>query len=135
MKYLPLLFLFYVKSLFAVEIEDFYSDGCSIFPDGTPNQSDLWLDCCRVHDYAYWKGGSYAQRQEADRNLEACVAKTGESEVALLMLVGVRVGGTPFLPTPFRWGYGWPYLRGYRALTEEELEAIERAQESLPRMP
>ncbi|WP_299587662.1 FAD-binding oxidoreductase [uncultured Microbulbifer sp.] len=135
MKYLPLLFLFYVKSLFAVEIEDFYSDGCSIFPDGTPNQSDLWLDCCRVHDYAYWKGGSYAQRQEADRNLEVCVAKTGESEVALLMLVGVRVGGTPFLPTPFRWGYGWPYLRGYKALTEEDLEAIERAQESLPRMP
>jgi len=27
------------------------------------------------------------------------------------MFVGVRVGGTPYLPISFRWGYGWPYLR------------------------
>ncbi|WP_226642210.1 FAD-binding oxidoreductase [Microbulbifer variabilis] len=132
MKYFSLLFLFYAMPLFAVEIESFHSDGCSIFPDGTLDQNDLWLDCCHAHDFAYWKGGSYAQREEADRNLEICVAKTGEREVALIMLVGVRVGGTPFLPTPFRWGYGWPYLRGYKALTEEELKAIERVQGALP---
>jgi hypothetical protein len=34
--------------------------------------------------------------------------------------MGVFVGGTPFLPTPFRWGYGWPYFRGYGVLSTEE---------------
>lgn len=41
------------------------------------------------------------------------------------MLAGVRVGGTPYLPTMFRWGYGWPYPRGYKALTDEERQQIE----------
>jgi hypothetical protein len=36
------------------------------------------------------------------------------------MYRGVRAGGTPYLPTPYRWGYGWRYLRGYKALTEAE---------------
>jgi hypothetical protein len=29
-------------------------------------------------------------------------------------------GGTPYLPTTFRWGYGWPFPRGYKVLTKEE---------------
>ncbi|GMG87680.1 hypothetical protein MNKW57_20010 [Biformimicrobium ophioploci] len=111
-----------------MEIKPFTSDGCSAFPDGTLEQKELWLDCCRAHDYAYWKGGTFRQRLEADEALEACVAQTGEEEIALLMLAGVRVGGTPFLPTEFRWGYGWPFLRGYKALTQEELEAIRRSE-------
>jgi len=36
------------------------------------------------------------------------------------MLAGVRVGGSPYYPTPYRWGYGWPYARGYKALSDEE---------------
>lgn len=115
---------------FGLDIKAFSSDGCSAFPDGTLEQKELWLDCCRAHDYAYWKGGTFSQRLEADEALEACVAETGEAEVALLMLAGVRVGGTPFLPTEFRWGYGWPFLRGYKALTEEELDAIRRRETS-----
>ena len=42
------------------------------------------------------------------------------------MLAGVRVGGTPYLPTPFRWGYGWPYPRFYKELSEKETEMIEK---------
>jgi hypothetical protein len=42
------------------------------------------------------------------------------------MSVGVFVGGTPFLPTPFRWGYGWPYPRGYGALSSEEEAQVVR---------
>ncbi|WP_285764304.1 FAD-binding oxidoreductase [Biformimicrobium ophioploci] len=124
---LPLLVLGCAQAS-AVEIKPFTSDGCSAFPDGTLEQKELWLDCCRAHDYAYWKGGTFRQRLEADEALEACVAQTGEEEIALLMLAGVRVGGTPFLPTEFRWGYGWPFLRGYKALTQEELEAIRRSE-------
>ena len=109
----------------ADSLQPFTSDGCSRFPNGTPWQNELWLECCTAHDLAYWKGGSYQERLDADRKLEACVARVGEPEVALLMLAGVRVGGSPFFPTPFRWGYGWPYPRHYGPLTNEELKQIE----------
>jgi hypothetical protein len=34
-----------------------------------------------------------------------------------LFYAAVRVGGTPWLPTPWRWGYGWDeWPRGYEAL-------------------
>lgn len=106
-------------------LQPFTSDGCSRFPNGTPWQNELWLACCTAHDRAYWKGGTYQERLDADRELEACVARVGEPEVALLMLAGVRVGGSPFFPTTFRWGYGWPYPRYYGPLTDEELEQLE----------
>ena len=108
-------------------LQPFLSDGCSGFPDGTPWQKDLWLDCCTAHDLAYWKGGTLAERVAADEALEACVAAVGEPGIARLMLTGVRVGGTPYLPTRFRWGYGWPFPRGYRALSEAELQQIREA--------
>lgn len=108
----------------ADNLKPFKSDGCSAFPDGTFSQNKLWLNCCQQHDYDYWKGGTYQQRLTSDKALKACVAKVGEPEIALLMLAGVRVGGTPFLPTQFRWGYGWPYPRFYGALSEPELEQV-----------
>jgi len=56
-----------------------------------------------------------------------------EPEIAELMLAGVRVGGTPYLPTRFRWGYGWPYFfRGYKALAEDELKQIEALEPGNP---
>ncbi len=104
----------------------FTSDGCSEFPDGTLQQKDLWLHCCVAHDRAYWLGGTYEEREAADETLELCVAEVGEPAIAKLMLAGVRVGGSPYWPTRFRWGYGWRYLdgwwpRGYRVLSAEEL--------------
>lgn len=107
-------------------LKPFSSDGCSAFPDGTFEQNQLWLKCCTAHDYAYWKGGTYQQRVEADKALRRCVAAVGEEEIALLMLAGVRVGGSPFLPTSFRWGYGWSYPRFYGELSKEELEQVQR---------
>ena len=104
----------------ADDIKPFLSDGCSAFPNGTLEQRELWLSCCEAHDYTYWKGGTYQERLDADRALQQCVQATGEPEIAQLMLAGVRVGGTPFLPTRFRWGYGWPFFRGYQALSTEE---------------
>ncbi len=102
------------------ELEPFASDGCSAFPDGTLQQNELWLACCIIHDKAYWLGGPYKERQQADMELQQCVAEVGEPEIAAIMLAGVRVGGTPYLPTKFRWGYGWPWPRGYKTLSEEE---------------
>lgn len=102
----------------------FTSDGCSAFPDGTYEQKQMWLSCCEAHDFAYWKGGTYQERLAADLDLQQCVVLVGDSPIASLMLAGVRVGGTPYLPSKFRWGYGWPYPRGYKKLTpDEQLEA------------
>ena len=56
----------------------------------------------------------------ADKELEHCVAQVGEPQIAALMLAGVRVGGSPYFPTTFRWGYGWPFPRLYKPLTEDE---------------
>lgn len=109
----------------ADEIRPFESDGCSSFPNGTVQQNALWLSCCVAHDYSYWKGGTYQDRVAADKELVNCVSAAGEPEIALLMLAGVRVGGTPYLPTRFRWGYGWPFPRGYKALTEDEIRQIQ----------
>jgi len=106
-----------------VVLQPFASDGCSAFPDGSFKQNELWLSCCIEHDKAYWLGGEYHERQIADNALKQCVADIGEPEIALIMLTGVRVGGSPFWHSPFRWGYGWPYWngwlpRGYRALSD-----------------
>lgn len=107
------------------EIKPFTSDGCSVFPDGTLEEKALWLSCCTEHDFTYWKGGTYQERVEADELLRQCVVNVGEPLIAELMLAGVRVGGTPYLPTKFRWGYGWPYPRGYKAINEKEKKKIQ----------
>ena len=106
-------------------LRPFTSDGCSAFPDGTFAQKKLWLNCCTIHDIAYWQGGTREQRLQADQALRVCVEEVGEPEIAALMLAGVRVGGTPYLPTKFRWGYGWPYPRGYKALTSAEKKQVD----------
>ena len=59
--------------------------------------------------------------------LRQCVGGLARPTIALLMFVGVRIGGTPYVPTSFRWGYGWPYFRGYTALSEFERAAVEKA--------
>lgn len=125
MRTITLLFLCGLfANAYAADLKPFTSDGCSAFPDGTPTQQDLWLKCCVEHDKAYWQGGTYQQREQADEVLRSCVADIGEPLLAELMQAGVRIGGSPFLPTNFRWGYGWPFPRGYAALTEKEKAQI-----------
>ncbi len=109
---------------FVESIKPFTSDGCSDFPNGTFEHKELWLSCCTDHDHSYWQGGTYEERLTADKQLEQCVSNVGEPLIAELMLAGVRVGGSPYFPTSFRWGYGWPYPRFYKALTTEEQKKI-----------
>lgn len=115
---------FSVLKLSSQDLMPFTSDGCSAFPDGTMQQKKLWLACCTAHDKAYWLGGTYQQRLEADKILQHCVAQVGEPHIALIMLAGVRVGGSPFWPTRFRWGYGWEYPRFYGQLSPGELSVL-----------
>ena len=81
----------------------FTSDGCSLWFDGD------WVECCVQHDLAYWRGGTSKERQEADRALEQCVAKRPHTVMAPIMYAAVRAFGVWWLPTCFRWGYGWDY--------------------------
>jgi len=123
-----------IGSVEAAELASFTSDGCSSFPNGTPANQTLWLDCCVRHDLAYWQGGTYEERLDADLALEQCVAKAGEPEIAKLMLQGVRAGGNPYLLTPYRWGYGWPFGRGYQALIDEERAQVKAKLASLQQL-
>lgn len=116
----------------STSIKPFTTDGCSLFPDGTLLQDNtLWQNCCIEHDKAYWRGGSYQEREDADHTLAECVANLGHPKIAALMLEGVRVGGSPYWLTTFRWGYGWPYFRDYKTLTPEELATVETMSYSL----
>lgn len=91
------------KSAIETVPADFQSDGCSLFPDGD------YFDCCVEHDKAYYFGGSWKQRWRADKKLYKCVAAKKGFKYKLLapvMWAGVRIGGVPWLPTSFRWGFG-----------------------------
>ena len=104
-------------------LREFSSDGCSLFPDGDFSNRKLWCECCLDHDIAYWRGGTAEQRLKADEELRTCVRrKTGNDVLADMMFAGVRLGGGPIFPNWYRWGYGWNYGRGYRALDPAETE-------------
>lgn len=79
------------------------SDGCTMFPDGD------YQNCCLEHDEKYFRGGSWKERWRADNDLRKCVkAKPGfyHKPVSIVMWLGVRAFGVPWLPTKFRWGFG-----------------------------
>ncbi|SCK12559.1 hypothetical protein [Vogesella sp. LIG4] len=102
-------------------LQPFTTDGCSLFPDRALIGKADWCTCCVAHDLAYWRGGSAEQRLQADQALRRCVlAASGSRELAELMFTGVHLGGGPYFFTPYRWGYGWRYGRGYRKLSEGE---------------
>lgn len=109
------------------DLKAYSSDGCSYYPDGTWADRAQWKMCCEVHDQAYWAGGEAQKRKHADHALKQCVRTTGASYLrAKSMWLGVRAAGVPVFPGSFRWGYGWPYYRGYKAISAEEQIALDR---------
>jgi len=85
----------------------FTTDGCSVWPDGD------WVDCCVEHDLAYWCGGDAEARATADEGLRSCIGGLGYPRMAQWVYMGVRIGGHPLLPFPWRWGYGWDWPYRY----------------------
>ena len=73
-------------------------------------QPPPWEGCCDVHDQPYAKGGSWLERLRADVDLLVCVWVGGHPLWAIAMFIGVRIGGVPWLPTPWRWGFNTPRL-------------------------
>ena len=110
------------------ELACFEFDGCTCFPEGTRKEPKLWEEHCRHHDYLYWKGGTREERKAADLGFREGIRSEGKPVIAQIAYTGVRIGGTPWLPMHWRWGFGWKdYPRGYRELSEEEKRRIEKA--------
>lgn len=108
-------------------LKDFQSDGCSLFIDRSLINEEDWCQCCFEHDVLYWQGGSEEQRALADNALKECVLeKTGNEQLAEMMYLGVRVGGSPYFYNWYRWGYGWGYERKYKKLTPEEEKIVKK---------
>jgi hypothetical protein len=102
-------------------MEPFSTDGCSMFPNRSLLGKADWCHCCLVHDLAYWRGGTAEERAKADQELKSCVlAASHNPQLADLMFAGVRAGGGPSFFTPYRWGYGWSFGRGYQPLSPAE---------------
>ena len=108
------------------QIRPFSSGGCSLSPEGSAKYPKLWLDCCLKHDLAYWKGGIKVKRKAADLALKVCIESKGTRFSHYLYYIGTRLGGGPQWETPFKWGYGWNYDRGYLPLTKDEIEYINK---------
>lgn len=115
------------------QLKDFQSDGCSSFPDGTLIHPRKWHAHCAKHDLAYWQGGTRAQRREADLELIRGVRAEGHPVLACLIYSGVRIGGAPWWPTSWRWGFGWPYPRGYKVLDPNEQRQINEVRAKIKR--
>ncbi|WP_413578006.1 helicase [Bdellovibrio sp. HCB290] len=103
----------------------FTSDGCSMSPNGPRDNPYAFLECCVQHDYAYWQGGTLAQKEQADLSFNACITEHSNETVGNIYYRAVSLGGGPQFNTPFRWGYGWNRHRGYKQLTSQELYSVE----------
>lgn len=78
-----------------------------------------WEGDCEAHDRLYHMGGTKAARLYGDRKLASRVAMRGYPIIAAGMYYAVRIGGHPWLPLPWRWGYGYKWPRGYRTLLRD----------------
>lgn len=114
------------KYLFYPErILPFRSDGCTMSPDEVPSKGYDFLECCVKHDFAYWQGGTFEQKSEADLVFKACISERSTPEIGDIYYGAVRIGGGPQFDTSFRWGYGWISRRSYDPLNHAEKKSVE----------
>jgi len=84
-------------------VKEFKSDGCSMWFDNE------WIECCVKHDLDYWKGGEKEERKKVDLIFKECLQKKESYILSQSMYLAVRILGQSWIPTPFRWGFGWEY--------------------------
>lgn len=86
------------------DINPFTTDGCTLWPDGN------WRECCIAHDILYWCSEGDLSRKETDQALRDCVRERDSPANAFFMYWGTRLTALPWLPFPWRWGYGYRWL-------------------------
>ena len=119
--------LFFLSLNAQASVRPYVTDGCTDFPDGTRDDPMKWHQCCVLHDLAYWGGGTPEAFKKADLALRACVAATGETKVAELMYIGVRLGHLSSRGIPGKqWGNAWSETeRRTTALTRGEISELQ----------
>jgi hypothetical protein len=100
---------------------EFTSDGCSggmtVIWQFLFNKLPPWNGVCVEHDRAYSRGGTANDRRIADAELLAGVAHNGHPVWAIIMWIAVRIGGHPYFPFSWRWGYRHQYPCRYAERT------------------
>lgn len=104
-------------------IRPFATDGCSdggiqklVLTNINPLFARDVLLACLEHDFAYWQGGPMKRKAAADQVMRAWI-QTAEQRHGITFPIGtlyraaVTAFGAPWLPTSFRWGYGWTWPR------------------------
>lgn len=123
-----LLVLFFFQNIYAQEdtrvLEDFVSDGCTLFINGPANHPDLWKHCCFEHDLVYWFGGTKLDKHLADLDLRSCVKKVAGNFWANLMYTGVKFNDYSPIKFKYVWGWGWNPKRPKDPFTESETRYI-----------
>ncbi|MES2770271.1 MAG: hypothetical protein V4596_14100 [Bdellovibrionota bacterium] len=105
-------------------LEDFETDGCTMFVDGPSDKPDLWAHCCFEHDLRYWFGGAGEDKKFSDVQLRECVRDVAGNFWANLIYNGVKAGN--FSPVKFKyvWSWGWTPKREREKLSEVETKYI-----------
>jgi hypothetical protein len=102
-----------VPSLFNIRgTPEFETDGCSgyisyIWTEVLGREPFL-RDCCVEHDKLYWMGEG--SRLEADLGIYRCIRDLGYPGLATIFFLGIRIGGSEYLPFSWRWRYRKPWL-------------------------
>ncbi|MEE8389067.1 MAG: hypothetical protein V3R65_10865 [Acidiferrobacterales bacterium] len=53
----------------------------------------------------------------ADESFRQCIRDKGHWFLDDAYYIGVRINAVPWLPTAFRWGFGYPFKKGHRGYT------------------
>lgn len=105
-------------------LQEFETDGCTLFVEGPSDKPDLWAHCCFEHDLRYWFGGDKADKNFSDIELRECVRDVAGSFWANLMYNGVKAGGWSPIKFKYVWSWGWEPKRGKEKLSSEEASYI-----------
>jgi hypothetical protein len=98
----------------------FTTNGCSGFREGK------FASCCVVHDFAFWAGGTRADRRVADRNLRRCLVRVTRGNlydrgVARAGFWWIRSTALFATWVTAGWGRAWPEPRPtFHSLTPDQ---------------
>ena len=79
----------------------FKSNGCSGFREAR------FFSCCFVHDLAFWAGGTWSDRRQADLALRRCIVDISNGYIANLSYFLVRLTVVPGAIVNDGWGRAW----------------------------
>jgi len=121
-----LLFSFFISFSAKAEnsLKPFFTDGCTLFVDGTPSKPGLWRPCCVEHDLRYWVGGSTDDMDRTDLKLKSCVQKIAGEHWARTIYTGVRAGHYSPIKNKTAWSWGWTNRREKVALNSQEISIV-----------